>query len=78
MLKKTDKKELDEALNKNSDVMGMIESLAAEYREKFELLGEKAQEGERGMKLGETASELEQVHEYLSEAVTCGETLLAV
>jgi hypothetical protein len=54
MLKKTDKKELDEALTKISDVACLIECLATEYREKFDELSEKAQEGERGTKLDET------------------------
>jgi hypothetical protein len=75
MLKKTDKKGLDEALTKISDVACLIECLATEYREKFDELSEKAQEGERGTKLDETASYLGELHGYLTDAETCGDTV---
>jgi hypothetical protein len=76
-MNKTDKKELDQALNKISDAKSVIETLAEAYREKFDNLSENAQEGERGQRLDEEASELEGLAETLEDAVMTGESLIA-
>ena len=74
-MNKTHKKELDEALNKISDARTVIESLAEYYREKFDDVSEKAQEGDRGQTLDEEAGELETMAETLDEVIQGGETL---
>jgi hypothetical protein len=74
-MNKTDKKKLNEALVKISDAHAVIQSLAEYYREKFEDLGEKAQEGERGSALDELAGELETMAESLDEVIQNGESL---
>ena len=74
-MNKADKKGLNEALDKVFDAHTVIESLAEAYREEFDELDEKAQEGERGQKLDEAASDLESLVEMLGQAIRTGETL---
>lgn len=50
-------------------------SLAEYYREKFDDVSEKAQEGDRGQTLDEEAGELETMAETLDEVIQGGETL---
>lgn len=74
-MNKTHKKELDEALSKISDATTVIERLAEYYREQFDDLSEKAQEGDRGQTLDEEAGELETMAETLDEVIQSGEAL---
>ena len=76
VMAKADKKELDEALNAINHAKSVIESLAEHYREKFDDLSEKAQEGERGTAIDEAASELEGMNDSLDEIIDTGATLV--
>jgi hypothetical protein len=53
----------------------VIQSLADTYREKFDDLSEKAQEGERGMAIDLTAGELESMADSLADVIQSGEPL---
>ena len=75
-MNKTDKKELDEALNLIGDA-DAIENLTENYHCKLDDLSEKAKEGERGQAMHEQASELERLVEMLDEAIAIGNSLIA-
>jgi hypothetical protein len=73
---KFEMKHLNKAIRMIYEAKFVIESFAETYRADFDDLSEKAQEGERGMKLNETASELEQLVDSLEGVVSIAESLL--
>jgi hypothetical protein len=76
VMTKADKKSLSDALDKIEIARNEIESLFSHYREKFDDLSEKAQEGERGSAIDEAASELESITDSLDEIITSVGTLI--
>ena len=76
-MNKTDKKELDEALNLIGDAKNAIENFTENYHCKLDDLSEKAKEGERGQAMHEQASELPLLVEMLDEAIAIGNSLVA-
>jgi hypothetical protein len=74
-MNETDKKELDEALDRISEVKSVIENLAETYLCKVADLSE-AQESECGQ-IDEEANELERLVELLGTAIAIGESLIA-
>jgi hypothetical protein len=76
VMTKADKMSLSEALDKIESASNIIGSLAVRYREKFDDLSEKAQEGERGASIDETAGDLETMTESLDEVYSYVEHLL--
>lgn len=66
-----------------NEIIGLLEGLASEVREiadseqeRFDNLGEKAQEGERGEAIQETASQLEALADGLTEAAEAIPTII--
>jgi hypothetical protein len=64
----THKKFCDEQYGVIDSAKDQIQTLADEYREKFDNLSETAQEGEKGQKIGEIADALEEVIGVLEDA----------
>jgi hypothetical protein len=74
-LTKDQLKSIAEAVILMQQASEILEPIAQDERDKFEELSEKAQEGERGEKIGEDATTLETAVSHLGDAIACCEEL---
>ena len=63
-------KKLGEIVSELEALKAQIEELQTDTQEKFDAMGEKAQEGERGNAFSEAASGLESIAQSIDEALT--------
>ena len=66
----TRRKLIEKAIGTLQELASEIESAGNDEREQFDNMGERAQEGERGQKIDQAASDLESAYSNLESAIS--------